>query len=117
MGNHHGWDRAAPVPLALRAGWGALLVATPGPILRLMGGTDQGRTPRRLVRLLGARHMLQAAAEQRFGGTARQIGVGVDLIHAATDVAFGYVDPRWRRAVLTDAAIAAGFAVIGVTNR
>ena len=116
MSQPHGWQRAAPIPLAVRSGWGALLLVAPGPILRLMGGVDEGRTPRRLVRILGARHIVQAAVEQRFGGTARKLGVGVDVIHAATDIAFGYIDPRWRRAVVTDAAIAATFATIGITN-
>jgi hypothetical protein len=32
------WQRAAPVPLALRAAWATALPAAPGTVLRLFGG-------------------------------------------------------------------------------
>ncbi len=110
------WHKAAPIPLAVRVTWGTALLVAPGQILRLMGGADEGRGPRRVMRILGARHLAEAAAERRFGGTAREIGVGVDLIHAASDVGFAWLNARWRRAALTDAAVTAGFAVLGVVN-
>ncbi len=81
------WQRAAPVPLAIRAGWGMTLLIAPGPVLRLFGGADEGRAPRRVMRVLGARHIVQAGAEYRFGGRAREIGIGVDLLHGTTSVA------------------------------
>jgi hypothetical protein len=68
------------------------------------------------MRVLGARHLVQAGAEYRLGGAAREIGIGVDLLHGATSVVFGLVSPAWRRAALVDAAVATGFAVIGATN-
>jgi hypothetical protein len=111
------WQRAAPVPLILRAGWGTLLLISPGTVLRLFGGADQGVMPRRVMRVLGARHVAQAGAEWAFGGRARQIGTVVDLLHAATSVGFAFVDPRWRRAALSDTAVTTGFVVLGVTNR
>ena len=92
------------------------LLIAPGPVLRLFGGADEGRAPRRVMRVLGARHLVQAGAEYRLGGRAREIGIGVDLLHGATSVVFGVVSPPWRRAALIDAGVATGFAVLGATN-
>ena len=111
------WQRAAPVPLALRAAWGTALLAAPGAVLRLFGGTDVGPTPRRVLRVLGARHLAQAGAEWAFGGRARQIGMVVDLLHATTSVGFAVVDRRWRRAALSDTAVTSGFVALGLANR
>ena len=108
--------RTAPSALAVRAAWGTALIVAPGPLLRLMGGIDEGRTPRRLMGALGARHLLQAALEQRSGRRMRQIGIGVDLVHAATDIVFAGLDRPWARAALSDAAITTGFAAIGILN-
>ena len=110
-------QRAAPVPLILRICWGMLLLISPGTVLRLFGGADQGVTPRRVMRVLGARHVAQAGTEWAFGGRARQIGTVVDLLHAATSAGLALIDPRWRRAALSDTAVTAGFVVLGVTNR
>lgn len=111
------WRRAAPVPLALRAAWGTALLASPGTVLGLFGGADVGTTPRRVMRVLGAWHLAQAAVEWAGGGRARQVGMVVDLLHAATSVGFAVIDPRWRRAALSDSAITAGFVALGLTNR
>ena len=110
------WKRAAPIPLIVRAGWGITLLIAPGPVLRLFGGANEGRAPRRIMRVLGARHVAQAGAEYRLGGRAREMGIGVDLLHGATSVVFGVVSPLWRRAALIDAGVATGFAVLGATN-
>jgi hypothetical protein len=85
-------------------------------MLALMGGADEDPLPRRVLRVLGARHIVQAVLERCFGAGARRLGVGVDVLHAATDVGFGVADSRWRRAALTDAVITTGFAVVGVAR-
>lgn len=108
--------RAAPLPLGVRSLWGALLVVVPGPVLRGLGGTDQGRAPRRVIRVLGARHLVQAGVEWRLGGRARETGVAVDALHAATALGFGVLDRRWRRAAFTDATIATAFIGLGLRN-
>jgi hypothetical protein len=110
------WKRAAPVPLVIRAGWGLTLLLAPGALLRLFGDADEGRVPRRIMRVLGFRQLVQAGFEYRLGGNARKIGTGVDLLHGATSVIFSVMSPPWRRAALADAAVAAGFAVLGATN-
>jgi hypothetical protein len=68
------------------------------------------------MRLLGARHLVQAGAEYGLGGRAREIGAGVDLLHGTTSVHFGVLRPPWRRAAFIDAAVAISFAILGVTN-
>jgi hypothetical protein len=110
------WQRAAPIPLAIRVGWGLTLIFMPGAVLRLFGGADEGRGPRRVMRILGFRHLFQAGLEYRLGGDTREIGIGVDLLHGATSVVFGVMTPRWRRAALSDAVVATGFALLGATN-
>ncbi len=105
------------MPLALRVAWGAALLGSPRTVLRCSGSINVGTTPLRVMRVLGARHLVQAGAEWAGGGRARQIGMVVDLLHAATSVAFAVVDPRWRRAALTDTAVTAGFVALGLSNR
>jgi hypothetical protein len=108
---------ASSLAIGVRLAWGALLCAVPGRILKLMGGADEGVVPRRVMRVLGARHVIQGLAEHRYGGAARRLGVVADLLHAATDVGFGVRDPRWRRAAFTDAVIAGAFAFVGLRGR
>jgi hypothetical protein len=110
------WQRAAPLLLAIRAAWGATLLIVPARVIRLIGGVDQGTGPRLVMRVLGGRHLVQTAAEYRFGGQAREVGIAVDLLHGASSVAFAVLRPAWRRAALTDAAVAGGFALLGLTN-
>jgi hypothetical protein len=106
----------SPVGLAARIGWGSALLAAPDLVFRLLGDADDNRRARRILRLLGARHLLQAAAEWRFAGPARRAGVAVDSLHAASDIGFAVIDQRWRRAAAIDAAISIGFVALGATN-
>jgi hypothetical protein len=69
------------------------------------------------MRVLGARHLVQAGAEYRLGGRAREIGIGVDLLHGTSSVIYSVVSPTWRRAALVDAGVATAFAVLGATSR
>ena len=140
-------SKAAPLPLALRIAWGTTLVVAPGSVLRVFGGADHpgadppgadhpgadrpgadrpgadhpgaddSTVPRRVLRLLGFRHLAQAVVESVLGSRARRVGAVVDLLHAATSAAFGALDARWRRAALTDTAIATGFVIMDATNR
>jgi hypothetical protein len=109
-------DKAAPVPLAMRVVWGSALCVLPGAVLRLMGVATAGRNPRRIMRVLGARHLLQALTEWHFKGTARRIGIWVDALHAASDIGFACLDHDWRRAAATDATITTGFVLLGLTD-
>ena len=116
MTSRRGTARTASAALAARTGWGALLLVAPGRVLRLTGHVDAGRGPRRLLRVLGARHLAQAALECRGGVRTRNVGTGVDATHALSDVVFACLDSRWRRAAALDALVTGGFVVLGLTN-
>ncbi|NMH98407.1 hypothetical protein [Pseudonocardia acidicola] len=104
----------AAVVSVLRAVWGATLLAVPGRLLRLEGQPRTSGNARAVLRILGLRHLGQAAVTV---GSPRPrvlaLGSATDGLHALTGVAFGAVAPRWRRVALLDTAIATGFAVAG----
>jgi hypothetical protein len=85
-------------------------------VLRLLGGADEARVPKRIMRVLGARHLVQAIAEHLFGDEALRVGACVDALHALTGFGFACVDVRWRRAALADAMITSGFAAVGLSK-
>jgi hypothetical protein len=104
-------ERARPT---IRIPWGATLLLAPHAVLAVTTRRDRAflRPASAVLRVLGARHLLQAGFELRWP-TAQVLtaAAAVDGIHAATGVAFGLLDHRWRRAALLDAAIAAGFCL------
>jgi hypothetical protein len=99
----------------LRAGWGLALLSVPDVVVSRLGAATPDLRTRRVARVLGARHLLQAAVTivapsrwvLRWGGFA-------DLAHASTDLALAAVDARYRRAALIDACIATSFGVRSV---
>jgi len=106
-----GSRRSGPVlALALaRAAWGSSLLLAPRGLLRSADVPSAG-AGRQVVRVLGVRHLVQAAAQA--GGSGRHRGGAlVDLLHGLSVLALAAVDSRRRRAALADAALAAGFAV------
>jgi hypothetical protein len=103
--------------IIVQALWGLALVLAPAIVLAFLGGPNEGRMPKRVMRVLGARHLMQACGERCIGGRAFELGAWADGLHAVTGVDFGYLDARWRRAALTDAAITAGFAAFGLATR
>ena len=99
--------------IVVQALWGATLLVAPGRVLQVLGGPNEDRIPERIMRILGARHVLQATAERVFGDSALRLGVWVDGLHALTAFGFACVDARWRRAALSDAVITSGLAAVG----
>ena len=96
----------------LRASWGAGLLASPqhtlGPI---SGGLDERASL--VARVLGARHLLQALVLAHAGRRGLQVGIATDVLHATSMVALAALDPSHRRACLTDAGLAAAWALSG----
>src|SRR5438105_7335248 len=90
---------------AVRAAWGALLICCPGPLLRAAAGHPGSGADRAVLRVLGTRHLLQAAVTAA-RPTPTVLGAGgvVDLLHSASQVALACSGPRWRRAAALDAA-------------
>jgi hypothetical protein len=104
--------RASGVLMA-RVAWGVVLLVAPDRVLALSHGDDpHDRTARRVLRILGCRHLAQAAIELVGPRPAVQyLGAGVDGIHALTSAGLAAVDRRWRRSAVIDAAVASGFAI------
>ena len=100
------------VPLA-RAGYGAALLCAPGPVIRACTGQVPSLRARRVARVLGIRHLAQAAitawAPRRPGLVAA--GAAVDICHAASMLALAAASQPLRRAELADALAAATLAV------
>jgi len=98
-----------------RGAWGALLLLAPAvPLRALTGGSEPAGGPT-LLRVLGARHVLQAAATLA-APTAwtLRLGAVADALHCASGLAFAAIDDRERRAALLDAAVAGAWAVASV---
>jgi hypothetical protein len=96
----------------VRVGWAGFLLVWPRQAIVLLGGEDVPAS-RLVCRLLGGRHLTQGVAELLFWPRGRRVGSLVDILHAASAVAFGCRDPRWRRAALRDGVVAASFAIAG----
>jgi hypothetical protein len=99
---------------ALRAAWGAVLVAAPERALTIVGGREPARTQCGVVRVLGARQLLQAVSGI-VRPTPRVVSSGAvaDLLHGATCVAAVMVLPDWRRVAIVEGSVALGFAAAG----
>jgi hypothetical protein len=93
-----------------RATWGAALLAAPGLVLRLVGELEPDPRSRAVVRVLGARHLVQAVFSGRAPGRATLAdGAWVDGVHALTSLALAAGDRPRARLALTDALIAASW--------
>jgi hypothetical protein len=88
-------------------GQAAVLLTQPsGGLVRGIAG-DRGLPPAWIVRVLGARILIQAAPEAISAHRMiLRLGVFVDLTHAASMVTAARIWPRYRRAALASAASA-----------
>lgn len=106
--------------LAARVVWGALLLTVPDRVLAVShSDIPRDDTARWVLRVLGGRHLAQAAIELAWPRPAvRYLGAAVDAIHALTSAGLAVADRRWRRSAVLDAAVASGFALgTGLTAR
>lgn len=96
-----------------RATWGTLLLTRPGTAARLIGG--RGPHPhyeRAVLRVLGLRHLAQAAVTAAWPEPEVVLGGAVsDALHALTGVGYATTRRARRRTGLVDAAVASGFGV------
>ena len=100
-----------------RAAWGALLMLAPAAPLRALTGGREPAGGSTLLRVLGARHALQAAATlaaPSLSPWTLRLGAVADALHATSAVVFARIDPRERRAALSDAAIAAAWGAMSL---
>ncbi len=100
---------------AARAGYGAALLWSPGPLTQAAVGHATGPGTRTTARVLGLRQLLQAGIT---GGDpsprALMLGAATDAAHAASMAALAVTRRRWRRAALLDALAAATLAAAGL---
>jgi len=97
--------------------WGGLLVGAPGVALETLTGRPPTRSQERLLRVLGARHLLQGGLDlARPTRGLLRCGAAVDLLHLATCAGAVALSPAWRRAALVDGVGAAGFAAGGLVR-
>lgn len=95
---------------ALRALYGLLELTMPDTVSGAVLGKRPDKRLRVVLRILGARHLAQAALAMRNPGDVHALGGTVDLLHAASMLALGLIDPRRRRAATLNSCIAALFA-------
>jgi hypothetical protein len=97
---------------AVRIALGATELLAPRALTRAVLGTPLDGVGLGAVRVLGARHLAQAASCAAVPSpTASRLGAAVDALHAASMLALAAFDRRYRRAALTSAAVAGGLAV------
>ena len=98
-------------PLELvRAAYGMCELLAPDYVSGLLlGEMPDGRT-RVVIRILGARHLVQAVLTVRGGRTAHLVGGSVDAVHAASMAGVAVLDSRHRRSAGVSAALALVFA-------
>lgn len=100
----------------LRGAWGAVLLAAPDRILSSIHGLYNDTKSRVITRILGARHLTQAAlSERRPGAEVLAMGRWADTVHALTalTLAVGDRDRARARAGLTDSVVAGLWATAG----
>jgi len=84
---------------------GGLLLLAPQAVLQRLLHQRATPTQRRVLRVLGVRHLLQALTLWRWP-TPRLLrgGAAIDGVHASTMVLLGTLKPQQRTLALTDAA-------------
>lgn len=98
----------------IRAGWGGVLLAAPADVLSHIHGVRVDRKAIVVTRILGARHLVQAALSGvNPGPEVLAAGVWVDTVHSATALGLALADRRRARGGVTDALVAASWAGLG----
>ncbi|MFC7551017.1 hypothetical protein [Plantactinospora sp. GCM10030261] len=98
-----------------RALWGTALLATPGPVLRGLGGR-RTELAVAVLRVLGTRHLAQGlVTAARPTGPVRVAGAVVDALHALTTVLVAGVDRRQRGPALAETGLAVAWIRTAVT--
>lgn len=98
----------------VRGAWGAALLLAPRPVLQHVHHLRVDRPSLAVARVLGARQLAQAVLSGVDPSPeVLAMGVWVDGVHALTAVGLACADRHRARGGLTDAAVAAMWAVIG----
>lgn len=126
MTGPRGRDLAAPDLLgAARACYGGLLLAAPRRMAGVCASGPAGSGALAVVRVLGGRHLLQAALTAAAlsaripsaglaPGPVLLAGAAADTAHAASMTGLALAGRPLRRAAAADAVLEAGFAAFGI---
>jgi len=105
-------DRLDPSVLEIVRGcWGAYELGRAGRAATFLGAHPSDRRARAVVRVLGARHLVQAAMTLNADPVGHLVGGTVDLTHSASMVLVASLDRRRRRGAAASAAIALAFGI------
>ncbi|MBP0456847.1 hypothetical protein [Streptomyces montanisoli] len=97
--------------IAVRAAYGGVAVLAPRVLLRLYGGDESSQAERAVLRVLGGRHLLQAAVTLLSPRPAVwDCGAAVDAAHSASMLALARIRPELRATAGRDAVAAGLFA-------
>lgn len=94
------------------AAWGATLLVHAA---RLDSEADRPASSRievTAIRVLGARHLVEAALIGRYGARVRTPVLLTEAVHAASMAALAIGSPRYRRAAITSGAMATLLALL-----
>lgn len=95
-----------------RLGWGAALLVRPRTVSGLAEGHPAGKKVAIAARILGARHIMQTAAERRWPASGlRRVGAAIDGIHAVVMTGVAVLPTSARGPALVTAGLAAGLCV------
>lgn len=98
----------------LRSVWGATLLVDPRTVLSTIHGVDADHRAVVVTRILGARHLVQAGLSGlNPSPEVLAAGTWVDGVHSLTALGLATVDPGRARAAVSDAVIAATWAMFG----
>lgn len=108
--------RSSTVVELVRIAYGGCLFAAPALIPRVLLREETSPATRRVIRLLGARHIAQGAAILITGPRSRRLGVIADLLHLASLAPLAAISGR-RKMCAGDAAIETLLAVADTIQR
>ena len=108
---------AGPRALQLiRAAYGSALILRPGPAIQLATGRLPSRRACLVARVLGARHLAQAALTALVPQPETfAAGGGIDAVHATSMLLLAAASKPERRAALADALAETAFAAAGLS--
>jgi hypothetical protein len=98
----------------VRTAWGTVLLVAPRKILSQVHGVEVDRKATVVTRILGARHLVQAMLSGiNPSPEVVAAGVWVDAVHSTTALGLAVVNPHRARGGITDAIVAAAWALFG----
>jgi hypothetical protein len=93
----------------VRVGYGLAMLIAPEALVGRGATKSSDKTVRRVVRVLGARHLVQGIALFSRDESWHRAGAIVDVLHCLTASIFAAVVPRWRRPAAVSALVSLVF--------